>query len=209
MKLVIATPSPYARKARVALREKGLEHEETVDNPWNAGTQSPAHNPLGQVPILLLEDGRTYYGSGVIIEFLDTLQAEPRMIPTEPDARVAVRQIEALADGICDAVVLTVLEESRKPELQSADWVARQAEKISAGVTGLAELLGDKNWLVGDGLTLADVAAGCTLGYIDIRLPDDGWRQRHPNLASYSDRLEARPAFAETQPKPQIIQQVS
>lgn len=209
MKLVIATPSPYARKARVALREKGLEHEETVDNPWNAGTQSPAHNPLGQVPILLLDDGRTYYGSGVIVEFLDTVQSEPRMIPTDPQARVAVRQIEALADGICDAVVLTVLEESRKPELQSADWVSRQAEKISAGVAGLAELLGDKDWLVGDGLTLADVAADCTLGYIDIRLPDDGWRQRHPNLAAYSDRLEARPAFAETQPKPQIIQQVS
>ena len=126
MKLIIATPSPYARKARIALHEKALAFEEIIDVPWNTDTQTPDHNPLGKVPVLILDDGKTIFDSSVIVEYLDTLDAAPQLIPSDPASRVEVKQIEVLADGICDAVVLSVLEGMRPQAKQSSDWLARQ-----------------------------------------------------------------------------------
>jgi glutathione S-transferase len=120
VKLVIAKPSPFARKVRIALREKRLPREEIVDNPWNLGAVAPSANPLGKAPTLLLEDGRVYYDSKVIIEYLETLDRPPALLPADPLARVSHRQIEALADGVCDAIVLVVLEGSRAPGLRAS-----------------------------------------------------------------------------------------
>ncbi len=72
VKLIIATPSPFARKARIALIEKQLAHEIEVQNPWQSDI---AANPLGKVPALLLDDGRVVHDSSVIIEYLETLFA--------------------------------------------------------------------------------------------------------------------------------------
>ncbi len=208
MKLVIARPNPHSRKVRVALREKRIDFEELVDVPWNTGTVAPALNPLGQVPILVLDDGRSIYDSGVIVEYLDTLDAAPRLIPTDPAVRVQVRQIEALADGICDAVVLKVLEKNRKADLQSADWIARQNDTITSGAAALASMLGDSVWFVGGAMTLADVAAGCCLGYLTLRIPGNDWRRLYPNLGDFSDRMEARPSFIRSRPKVQDIEPI-
>ena len=136
MKLIIATPSPFARKARIALLEKGLPHELAVQNPWQSAI---AENPLGKVPALVLEEGRVVHDSSVIVEYLETLGAPPPLIPAAPAERVAHRQVEAIADGICDAVVLSVLERAR--EVQSADWLARQRRKIVLGLDELERLL--------------------------------------------------------------------
>lgn len=205
MKLIIASPSPFARKVRIALHEKALPFEEVMDVPWNPETVAPAHNPLGKIPVLLLEDGRAFYDSRVIMEYLETLDLPPRLIPLDPQGRLDVRQIEALADGICDAVVLIVLEQARKPGLQSADWIARQTRKVALGVAELARLLGQGPHFHGETLTLADIAAGVALAYLDLRLPDHRWRPDFPALAAFSDRLEARPSFARTRPFAQTI----
>ena len=205
MKLVIAKPSPFARKVRVALREKGLPFEEIVENPWAAGTAVPGTNPLGKVPALMLADGRVVYDSKVIVEYLETLGRPPPLIPADPELRVAHRQIEALADGVSDAVVLVVLERSRPADLQSGDWIGRQVRKIEAATAELARLLGAGEWLTGSGFGLADIAAGCALGYLDLRFPEFDWRSRHPALASYFARLDARPSFAATRPTAQPI----
>ncbi|MDX1711186.1 MAG: glutathione S-transferase N-terminal domain-containing protein [Rhodovibrionaceae bacterium] len=205
MKLLIATPSPFARKVRVALHEKSLPFEEVVDTPWNPDSAAPDHNPLGKIPVLLTDDGQSLYDSSVILEYLDTLEAEPKLIPAEPQARIRARQIEALADGICDAVVLIVLEQSRKEGLRSRDWMTRQRRKVEHGVAALAGFLDSNTWFVGAGMSVADVAAGACLGYLDLRLPDFEWRGPYPQLAAFSERMEARESFKLCRPSAQTI----
>lgn len=204
MKLVIASPSPAARKVRVALIEKGLAFEEVMDEPWNPTAMAPRWNPLGTVPILVLDDGASLYDSRVIEAWLDSL-APPPLIPADPAARIAALQAEALADGIADAAVLLVLEEHRRPGMQSAEWQARQRRKLEHGTAELARLLGERPHFVGEALTVADIAAGSTLAYLDLRRPEFAWRAAHPALAAFSDRMEARESFRRTRPYAQSI----
>ena len=81
MKLIIATPSPYARKARVVLREKNIDCEEIVDIPWNKDTLTKDLNPIGKIPILLQEGNTPIYDSKVIVQYLEYLKQEPRIYP--------------------------------------------------------------------------------------------------------------------------------
>lgn len=205
MKLIIAKPSPYARKARVALIEKGLAFETIVDNPWMSETNIGTINPLGKVPALVLEDGRVVHDSKVIVEYLETLNAPPSLIPSSPELRVAHKQIEAIADGVCDAVVLIRLEGARAPAMQSADWIVRQHGKIEAGIAELSRLLDGREWFTVSGFGLAEIATGCALGYLDLRLSEYDWRAAAPNLRALFERLSARASFAQTQPEPQTL----
>jgi glutathione S-transferase len=208
MKLIIAKPSPFARKVRVALLEKRIPFETVIDVPWNAGTRAPSFNPLGKVPVLVLDDGRIVHDSKVIVEYLETLDLPPRLIPLEAMLRIAHKQIEATADGVCDAVVLIVLEKSRAPALRSADWIARQCSKVEAGTQSLADELGARQWFVGSQFGLADIAVGCMLGYLDCRLPEFAWRGMHSNLLAFDQKMLSRPSFATTVPEPQQIAEV-
>jgi glutathione S-transferase len=202
MKLVIATPSPFARKARIALIEKNLPHEIVVQNPWQT---SIAANPLGKVPALILADGGVVHDSSVIIEYLETLGAPPALIPAEPRLRVVHKQIEAIADGICDAVVLIVTERARPPEKASTDWIARQARKIPAALRELEHLLGGNEHFTPHGFGLAEIATGCALGYLDLRYPELKWRAANPGLSAVGKRLEQRPSFLASRPTPQEV----
>ncbi len=204
MKLVIARPSPFARKARIALQEKGLPHEVVVDNPWVDAAVGKV-NPLGKVPALVLDDGRTLFDSRVIVEYLETLGAPPALIPRDPQLRITHKQIEALADGICDAVVLITLERARPAERRSADWIARQAAKIPAALAELERMLGGAQWFTAHGFGLAEIAAGCALGYLDLRYPEFDWRRAAPGLAALRERLDLRSSFSGTQPELQEI----
>lgn len=205
MKLIIATPSPYARKARIALREKGIPYEEIVDNPWLATSGVSQFNPLGKVPSLILDDGRVVHDSRVIVEYLDTLGRDPPLIPLDPAQRIVHKQVEAIADGICDAIVLIVLERSRAESRQSPDWIERQRAKIVAGTAELSRLLGAGACFTASGLGLAEVATGCALGYIDLRFPEYDWRPGHANLVDLAAALAARSSFRETLPVAQPL----
>lgn len=205
MKLVIAKPSPYARKARVALIEKGIEFETVVENPWLPDTKVADTNPLGKIPALVLDDGRVIHDSKVIVEYLETLNAPPTLIPPSPDLRIAHKQIEAIADGISDAIVLIRLEGTRPAAMQSADWVGRQRKKIEAGIAELSRLLGEREWFTESGFGLADIATGCTLGFVDFRFPEFDWRPIAPNLDRLFTRLSARASFAQTKPEAQPL----
>jgi len=205
MKLIIAKPSPFARKVRIALHEKGIKFEERIDMPWNPGAIVPDINPLGKVPVLISDDGNVIYDSSVIIEYLETLSNEPKLIPTEPSRRIRVRQIEALADGIADAAVLITLEKHRVKMVQSADWIVRQQTKIDAGIAALAEYLGAAFLFDDNTISVADIATACTLGYLDLRLPDYTWRENAINLAALSASMEKRTSFSATKPETQEI----
>jgi glutathione S-transferase len=203
MQLLIATPSPYARKVRIALREKGIDCEEIVDLPWSPGSAAGKLNPLGKVPVLVDGD-RAIWESSVILEYLDAV-GEPALIPADPAGRLAVRQVEALADGICDAVVLSVLENRRPAAKRSSDWLARQRHKVVEGLAALDEMLGEQMHFVGETLTVADIAVGAALGYVSFRMPEVRWRPSHPDLADFAKRMEARASFAETRPADQEL----
>jgi glutathione S-transferase len=204
-KLISATPSPYARKVRIALAEKNLPFELVTEVPWDSTTSLPKFNPLEKLPVLITEDGETVYESHYILEWLEAKHPAPALVPEDVDGRLAARRLEVLCDGVCDAVVLTFFERQRGDGRASPEWLARQRRKIDGGVAEIARIVGDREWAVGDRFGLGDIAAGTVVGYMAVRFPEHPWRELHPNLAAMSDRLENRPSFADTRPYPQTI----
>ncbi|THF64055.1 glutathione S-transferase [Pseudothauera nasutitermitis] len=200
MKLFASLTSPYARKIRILLAEKALLCELVVDSPWEANTRIPTVNPLGKVPVLITDDGETFFDSPVIAGYLETLDAPPAMLPADRLEAVRVRQNEALADGITDAAVAALLESRRPDGQRSGAEIARQQDKIERSLAELERRLDGRPWLHGDALSLADVSAGVALAYLDLRHPDVDWRTRHPGLRAYAERLFARPSFAASVP---------
>jgi glutathione S-transferase len=200
MKLLGSMTSPYVRKARVVLAEKKIDYEFVVDSPWVAGSTVAQHNPLSKIPVLLLDDDSSLYDSRVIVEYLDTVSPNNRLIPASGRERITVKRWEALADGICDAAALAVVEARRPSGEKSESWFERQRGKVLAGLKVMSEDLCEQPWCHGNALSLADIAVGSALGYVAFRFPDIDWRTEYPNLAKLYDKLMQRPSFAETEP---------
>ena len=200
MKLIASYTSPYARKVRIALAEKKIEYDFVEESPWAAQTTVPTYNPLGKVPVLVLDDGTTLFDSRVIVEYLDTVSPVSRLIPEPNRQRIVVKRWEALADGICDAAVAVVLESKRSARQQNKDWLDRQLRKIDLGLKELGNELGEKVWCNGEAYSLADIATGCALAYLDLRHAAIDWRAAYPNLVKLAEKLAKRPSFAETVP---------
>jgi glutathione S-transferase len=203
MKLIGSLTSPYVRKVRIVLAEKKLDYKFVIEDPWSDPVGLTSANPLSQVPCLVLEGGDALYDSRVIVEYVDTLSPVGRLIPEKGRERAEVRTWEALADGLLDAALLARLEATwpgRDDRQRCQAWIDRQTGKIHAGLATLSKGLGERNWYSGLHPTLADIAVGCALGYLDFRFPRIDWRQTHPNLARLMLRLSQRASFATTQP---------
>ncbi len=200
MKLVASRTSPYARKIFVVMAEKRIDVEFVEENVWSPDTGVTAHNPLTKIPVLLLDDGISLYDSRVIAEFLDGVTPVSRLIPEGGRERALVKRWEALGDGIADAGILIRLERQRPAAQQGREWIARQTAKVEAGIAAAARDLGDRDYCHGLSVSLGDIALGCALLWLEFRLPEFTWRQNHPNLKSWIERLESRPSFAETKP---------
>lgn len=200
MKLVGSLTSPYVRKVRVLLAEKQLAYDFIEESAWTAETTVPRYNPLNKVPALVMEDGASIYDSAVITEYVDALPGR-RFLPAGGPERAVARCHEALGDGITDAGVTIFLERKREAARQDPKWMARQADKVNAGIAALAAALGSKPFLGGAEPSLADFACGCSLLWIDFRLRADfAWRAANPALDAWMKRLEARSSFATTRP---------
>jgi len=200
MKLIAALGSPYSRKVRIVLAEKKIEYELIIDSPGDPATKVPQYNPLGKIPVLVLEDDTTLFDSRVIVEYLDNASPVARLIPDDTRARIQVRRWEALADGCTDAANAVVVEKRRPADKQSAEWIARQQGKVERALKAMADELGARAWCAGDHYTLADIAVGTALGYLDFRMADINWRKEYPNLAKLSEKLNKRASFADTVP---------
>ena len=201
MKLLASLASPYTRKVRVVLAEKKIECDlELVDvNPVENAVN--ASNPLGKVPTLVLDDGMSLYDSRVIVEFLDARSPINRLIPDETRDRVAVRRWEALADGVLDAGLLVRYEGLRDKKERSKAWVDKQVARMHRGVATIAQELEGRNWCHGDRYSLADIAVGCCLGWLDFRKPGDAdWLAQYSGPAQHYKKLMERAAFADTVP---------
>jgi len=201
MKLVASLTSPYARKIRVALAEKGLPFTLEVDIPWLPETNVPAYNPLGKVPALVADDGEVWYDSPVIALYLESLGG-PALLPGDRLATLPVRQTEALADGITDAAVTAFLESRRPAGQQDAETIERQLAKIHRGLAALEERIVQRKGCAGKAINIGDIAIGCALGYLDFRFGHLHWRSTHPALAAHAADLFARQSFTDTLPPP-------
>ena len=201
MKLIGSLTSPFVRKVRIVLAEKKIDYEFVIDSPWTPDSGVPNLNPLGKSPVVSLDDDTVLFDSRVISEYLDNVAPNSKLMPATNRERTEVKRWEALADGICDAAALIFLEKKRPPEQQSAEWISRQNAKIIAGLEYMAEQLGDQSWCMGTHFSMADIAAGCALGYLAFRFPEIDWNVKHPNLARLHEKLKLRAAFADTQPK--------
>ncbi len=201
MKLIGSLSSPYVRKTRIVLSEKKIEFDLVLDSPWVKDTIVTQHNPLGKVPVLVLDDDSVLYDSRVIAEYLDTVTPNNRLIPASGRERITVKRWEALGDGLLDAAVSALLESRRKDGEKSPGWIKRQHGKVSAALKVMADDLDEQPWCHGGSFSLADIAVGCALGYLDFRFPDLDWRGEHGNLAGLYDKLMQRPSFAETVPQ--------
>src|SRR5258708_14307875 len=202
MKLLASLASPYTRKVRVVLAEKKIECDlELVDvNP----VEDPVNgtNPLGKVPTPVLDAGMALYDSRVIVEFLDARSPINRLIPEETRERVAVRRWEALADGVLDAGLLVRYEGLRDKKERSKAWVDKQVARMHRGVAAITTELEGRNWCHGDRYSLADIAVGCCLGWLDFRKPGDvDWHAQYPGPPQHYRNLLKRPAFADTVPQ--------
>lgn len=201
MKLIGSLASPFVRKARIVLAEKRIDYKLELENVWVPETTIHTFNPIGKVPCLVLDDGEAVFDSRVICEYVDTLSPVGKLIPQSGRERVEVRCWEALADGILEAAVLIRVESTQRPAEHRLDtWLARQQRKIDEGLVAMSQGLGSKTWCAGNRYTLADVALGCALGYLDFRMPELNWREPYPNLDKHFQKLSQRQPFQDTMP---------
>jgi glutathione S-transferase len=191
------------RKVRIVMAEKKLDYEFVSEDVWSAGTTIAESNPLGKVPCLIMEGAESLYDSRVIVEYLDTLSPVGKLIPPSGRERAEVRTWEALADGILDASILARLEATwagRGPEQRSQAWIDRQMSRVDAALAAMSKGLAERPWCAGNHFSLADIATGCALGYLDFRFAHIDWRSRHDNLARLAEKLFSRPSFIESAP---------
>jgi glutathione S-transferase len=194
-------PSPFARKVRIAVSLLGLAPEIDLRGADldDAADSVRVQNPLGKIPVLILDDGTAYYDSRVIIEYLDYRAGGGRLIPRETPARFEALRLQALCDGILDACILLVYEGRYRPvEMRVQTWVDRQNDKVARGLKAL-EAAPPKLGAVPD---VGQIALACLLGYRDLRFGGT-WRKDHPRLVAWLDEFAALvPAFGETKVEP-------
>jgi glutathione S-transferase len=203
MKLIGSTTSPYVRKVRIVMAEKKLDYQFVNEDVWSADTQIAASNPLGKVPCLVMEGGEALFDSRVIVEYVDTLSPVGKLIPDRGRERAEVKTWEALSDGLLDAAILARLEATwpgRKEGERSQAWIDRQLKKIDDSLAAMDRALAERSNCVGIQISLADIAVGVAVGYLDFRFPQIDWRGQHPNLGALYERLSQRQSFKDSLP---------
>ncbi|MGG7449042.1 glutathione S-transferase [Kosakonia oryzendophytica] len=199
MKLIGSYTSPFVRKISVILLEKGITFEFINEQPYNAVNGVGQFNPLGKVPALVTDGGEVWYDSPIIAQYIDLLGIAPAMLPTDAKAALKIRQLEALADGIMDAALVSVRELARPVEQQSESELLRQREKVNRGLDALESYLRDGTLSV-DSLNLATIAIACAIDYINFRHVAPGWCVNRPLLVKLVENLFLRESFARTAP---------
>jgi len=201
MKVFYSDASPYARKVRMAVVEKGLSDQVQFEvcAPYDKPADLVEANPVIKIPALVREDGSSLFDSAVICEYLDSLTPEPQLLPPAAgEERWAVLRLHALANGMTDATYLATMEGRRPDGEQSPAWVEKQRGKILSCCDALeASDLPDSA-----APSLSTLALAAALGYVDLRHDDLGWRNGRPNLTAWMDKASQRPSFQSTIPAP-------
>lgn len=186
--------SPYARKCRIVAELLGLgaSVELVGADTTNPADSLRAQNPLGKVPVLILDSGETIYDSRVICEYFDLLAGGGKLIPQAPAERIAALTLQSLGDGMNDAALLIRYEVTRPQALRSADWIALQTGKLDRALAAL-----DAAPPAGP-VTIGHVAVAAALGYLDLRF-EGAWRAKYPALLAWLEAFSREvPAFEAT-----------
>lgn len=199
MQLRYSQTSPYVRKVMMVAFEAGVADriEISPTDVWAPDTPIVRDNPLSKIPTLVTEDGLVLFDSPVIAEYLDSLGGGV-LFPATGNARWKALRQQALADGICDASVLRLLEGRRPESLRSADWADRQRRAVTRALDLLEREVTDLP--PADAPTIGGIAVLAALGYLDFRFAKDGWRQGRPGLANWFEAASARDSFKRTAP---------
>ena len=199
MKLLGTVGSPYVRKVRIVAEEKLIPYDSITASPSDPSSGVQTANPLGKIPVLICDDGSTLYDSSVIVEYLDGIGAGEKLIPNTFADRIQVKRWESLGDGIADATV-EIIHDRRMPaaEQRGETLYTKQKKKIDHGLATMEKDLGTRIFCHGNNFTLADIACGVALGYLDHALPQFDWRKMHPSLSQLSKRLAERETFNDT-----------
>ena len=197
MQLHVSLTSPYARKARIAVRELGLDRvvTEVLVDPWTDPSLR-ALNPLSKVPTLVRDDGGILFESLLIVEYLDACAERPRLVPAAGETRWTVLSLHALADGIMDAAVGIAVERRRGQDAGRATILRHEAAITASLARAETGPLPATNGFADVGA----IALASALGYLDLRMPELGWREDRPHLAGWFGAIERTPSFETTRP---------
>jgi len=198
MKLYARQASPFVRKVRVMAREIGIVdqiEEYMLASPEEMISEMPNFNPLGKIPALILDNGDIFYESKVICEYLDTLHDGEKFFPTDPAKRWPVLLQQGLADGIGEAIIIAAMNKYMRPdEFVYEPAVEFQLEKVERSLADTESRIDE---LQGS-LNIGILSTACAIGYLNFRFPDQGWRDRNPNLAAWFEDFSQRPSMKDT-----------
>ena len=199
MKLVYSPPSPFVRKVTTLIHHANLSDRIELINvkttALSVAEEARAANPLGKIPVMILEDGKAIFDSRVITRYLDEF-AGSNLYPQEKIYDILT--LEALADGIMESAVSITYESKLRPDNeQSPSWMEAQWSKVLHAVKALDE--GEFKAMDGE-MNMGQIAVTCALGYLDFRHDARQWRSGHSNLASWNDKMMKLPALIQTIP---------
>lgn len=195
MKLYNTPTSPYGRKVLITIIEKGLDKKVEVLPARTPEAELDKKNPLNKLPVLVTDDGEVIIESSLICEYLDEIGTGAKLFPTDSKTRRKIVQNQAVAQGVLDAVVLLRMEDRRKPELRSEEWVERQQKKIDLGIPFMEKLLAG----LPEALNAAHITFACCLWFMDKHKVGGDWRKTAPKLGAWYDKLKTRPSFVATE----------
>lgn len=202
MQLFVSPTSPFVRKIMVLGAEYGISAQITpvfvAGTVLDAGSLPVAHNPLGKIPSLLLEDGLCLHDSRVITRYLDD-RFDLGVYPKGPMLWPALAR-EAVIDGMIEASVAMVYELRLRPApIQFAPWIEGQWAKIARGLA-MFDAAPPADALADSPLDMIQIALGCVLAHLDFRHSARDWRSANPNLAAWYETVRMRAAFVATTP---------
>ena len=198
MKLYLSLTSPFARKVKVALLEKGAQaaFEEVRVDPWTTPVELTQANPLSQVPTLVTDRGEAIGNSDTILAWIERRFPQPSLLPTDAAALTRAQAVAAIAQGLIETTVGVVLERRRPPEQQSKVMLDRRLATIRRTLPALAQRFDRaREHFHHDGIGIA-----CALAYLDLRLPEWDWRAAAPTLAEWQVWAEARASMRASAP---------
>ena len=200
--LVGSITSPFSRKVRICFIEKEIPYDLLIEDGWDVHTKLHQINPLGKIPCLILPNSYPIFDSSVIADYIDGMSEIKPLLPKSNLDKAHAKTFEALADGLLDAAILARHERISRPLAEQSDaWIERQISKVQVSLQYLSNSIGTSEYCYLNQFTIADIAIGCALDWLDFRLPEITWRTDYPNLDIYLSRLNLRPSFLSTDPR--------